>query len=120
MQLATKSSGKASAADAQAPGEGFNMVQDAGKVSAAEQTLLRYLCDHSSGPGDRISMDPKLIVRALWTSPRRLVADAASVAAKGCAGVRRLRPNARDVPSTTCSAIRLTGAGEAYLAGLGR
>jgi hypothetical protein len=84
-------------------------------ISRAELTMLEYLHQHSGGSGERIWLDPKPIRRDLRISMDQFVEDSASLVAHGFAGVRDFRPDANNVPSSTCSAIWLTRMGEEYL-----
>ena len=84
-------------------------------ITESELTLLRYLHVHSGGSGERISLDPRPIVRSLRMSMEEFARSAASLAALGLAGVRNFRPDSNDVPSPRCSAIWLTRSGEDFL-----
>jgi len=84
-------------------------------ISAAQVAMLQCLHKLTGGSGERISLDPKLIIRNLGVSVSQFTEDAAALAAHGLAGVRNFRPNTNDVPSPICSAIWLTGKGETYL-----
>jgi hypothetical protein len=96
------------------PGDVYNDGMSE-NISQTELSLLVYLHEHSGGAGERIGLDPKPIRRSLRLSMNQFIADAASLTARGFAGVRDLRPDANDVPSSKCSAIWLTGKGEDYL-----
>jgi len=84
-------------------------------LNISELVMLNCLHRLTGGSGERISLDPKLIMRNLGVSVSRFTEDVAALAAHGFAGVRHFRPNAHDVPSSICSAIWLTGKGETYL-----
>ena len=84
-------------------------------VTLPALTLLRYLHEHAGVSGGRIGLNPRVVMRALRISMTRLNEDAASLTADGLAGVRFARRGADDRPSSTCSAIWVTGKGEAYL-----
>ena len=89
-------------------------------LSRSECALLQYLHDHSPGSGERTSLDPKHVIRALRIGRPGFDADVASLTALGFAGARRYQPdcdraaNATPV-STAPSAIWITGKGEDYL-----
>ena len=84
-------------------------------ISQVELMLLEYLQKHSGDSGKGIWLDPKAVARGLRISMGQFAENAASLAAHGFAGVRNFRPDAKDVPSSKCSAIWLTKNGENYL-----
>ena len=84
-------------------------------MSQSELVLLEYLHEHSGGSGERISLDPKPITRSLRISVSRFVEDSASLVAHSFAGIRSVEPDAKDVPSSKCSAIWITKKGEDFL-----
>ena len=84
-------------------------------ITPAEFSLLSYLREHSAGPGERTSQDPKAIARGLRISIIQFAADAHALWAHGMVGTRGSAPDSGDLPSAKCSAIWLTRTGEEYL-----
>jgi hypothetical protein len=86
------------------------------ELACAELELLKAVLHGSGLPGSRISLDPKLIARRLHINIAQFSERAAPLAARGFVGIRRSR--SADDPSASpalCSAIWLTGSGEALL-----
>jgi hypothetical protein len=84
-------------------------------ISPEQFNLLKYLQQRSGASGGRTALDPKAVIRGLRISNTQFAETSAALAAEGLAGVRNLRPDSKDVPSSKCSAIWLTGKGEEYL-----
>jgi|GraSoiStandDraft_4_1057263.scaffolds.fasta_scaffold1118545_1 hypothetical protein len=89
-------------------------------LSPAECALLQYLHDHSAGWGERTSLDPKYVIRALRMGKPTFEAHVASLTAHGLAGARRFQADLErhgngDVVSGSPSAVWITGKGEEFL-----
>jgi hypothetical protein len=84
-------------------------------LSRSECALLQYLHDHSGGWGERTSLDPKYVIRALRLGRPGFEADMASLSALGFAGARRFRVEGEREAMMPPSAVWITGKGEEFL-----
>ena len=84
-------------------------------ISYPQLCLLKYLREHTGGSGARISMEPKAVTRGLRISTSQFTIDSDGLVAHGLVGVRYFWSDAKNAPSSSCSAIWLTGKGEEHL-----
>jgi hypothetical protein len=96
-------------------------------LSRSQCALLQYLRDHSAGRGQRTSLDPKHVIRALRVGRPGFDADMASLAALGFAGARRYQADLDRAATAGSSnggaaavmappsAVWITGKGEEFL-----